>query len=62
MCLNCGCNRAHDDHGNVQNITYEDLAAAAKLDGTSVSDLVKALNKTVVADRTKHESEYETKL
>lgn len=30
MCLNCGCHKAHDDHENAANITYEDVKAAAE--------------------------------
>jgi hypothetical protein len=29
MCMNCGCGRPDDDHGNASNITAADLRAAA---------------------------------
>jgi hypothetical protein len=29
MCLSCGCGEPHQDHGEPDNITYEDLQRAA---------------------------------
>lgn len=58
MCLSCGCGKPHESHGNSANITYEDLAAAAKLDKTTVNAVLKSINNTVIKDRVKHESEY----
>lgn len=36
MCLSCGCHEPHDDHGNPDQITYEDLKKAADANGVSV--------------------------
>lgn len=62
MCLSCGCGKAHDDHGNSAYVTYEDLAAAAKADKISVTQVLKNINAAVVKDRVKHEDEYDVKL
>ena len=37
MCLNCGCERAHDDMGKPGvNLTYETIKKAADANGTTV--------------------------
>jgi hypothetical protein len=36
MCLNCGCGKPHDSHGNPANITAEDLARAGRANGQSM--------------------------
>jgi hypothetical protein len=33
MCLSCGCGQPHQDHGEPDNITYEDLQRAATAAG-----------------------------
>jgi hypothetical protein len=38
MCLSCGCHDPHDDHGNPDQITYEDLRRAADANGISVEE------------------------
>lgn len=38
MCLTCGCGEPHDDHGNPDQITYEDLKKAADANGISVEE------------------------
>ena len=38
MCLSCGCGLPHDDHGNPDVITYEDLKKAAESEGMSVEE------------------------
>lgn len=62
MCLSCGCNKAHDQHGNASYVTYETLRAAAKADGITVNQVLKNINAAVVKDRTKHEDEYTEKV
>jgi hypothetical protein len=41
MCLTCGCGQPHEDHGNPDNFTYEDLEKAAEAGEVSVADAVK---------------------
>ncbi len=41
MCLTCGCGQPHEDHGNPDNFTYEDLQKAAEAGGVSVTDAAK---------------------
>ena len=41
MCLTCGCGQPHEDHGNPDNITYEDLEKAAQAGEVSVADAAK---------------------
>lgn len=36
MCLSCGCGEPHEDHGNADNITYEDLKKASDVESISV--------------------------
>ncbi|HSJ51721.1 MAG TPA: hypothetical protein VLA90_10630 [Actinomycetota bacterium] len=38
MCLTCGCGEPHDDHGNPDLITYEDLKKAADASGISIEE------------------------
>jgi len=41
MCLSCGCRDPHDDQGDPDSITYEDLERAAKAaNGISVEQAV----------------------
>lgn len=61
MCLSCGCNKAHDDHGDDDYITFETLQKAAKLDGISVNDVIKNINDGAIKDRVNHEDEYTDK-
>ena len=45
MCLSCGCGEPHEDHGNPDNITYEDLKKSADAEGITVeqaADNIKA--------------------
>jgi hypothetical protein len=45
MCLSCGCGEPHEDHGNPENITYQDLERAAESEGLTVeqaADNIKA--------------------
>lgn len=47
MCLTCGCGLPHDDHGNPDYITIEDLEKAATADKMSLDEAVKNLVATV---------------
>jgi hypothetical protein len=45
MCLSCGCGEPHENHGNEDNITYEDLKKAADSEGITIeqaADNIKA--------------------
>ncbi|HLF70048.1 MAG TPA: hypothetical protein VI541_03730 [Actinomycetota bacterium] len=47
MCLTCGCNLPHEDHGKSDYLTIEDLEKSAKLDNLDLDQAVQALIKTV---------------
>ena len=57
MCLTCGCMQPHDDHGNADYLTIEDLERSAAADGMGLDDAVKNLVTTV--DVAKSETEHE---
>ena len=44
MCLSCGCGKPHDDHGNADQITYEDLKKAADANGFSVEEIARNIS------------------
>jgi len=59
MCLNCGCNLAHDDHGQPGvNITYDDLKRASDANGMTVEETLRSIADTADSDRRKHAAEY----
>ena len=58
MCLTCGCMDAHREMGE-SNITYEDVEAAAKENGTSVESTFETISATVDKDRSDHPREYQ---
>jgi hypothetical protein len=60
MCLNCGCHKAHDDHGNPANITYDDVKKAAEANGMGVAASIAMMLETAEEDRVSHRDEYET--
>ncbi|MBA3778707.1 MAG: hypothetical protein H0X16_05320 [Chloroflexi bacterium] len=60
MCLNCGCHKAHDDHGDPANITYEELKGAADANGMGTAESLRMMLKTAEEDRVEHVDEYET--
>jgi hypothetical protein len=39
VCLSCGCGEPHDDHGNPDNITYDDLVKAAAAESLTVDQV-----------------------
>lgn len=40
MCMSCGCGEPYDDHGNPDNIVFEDVKKAADAEGISVEKAV----------------------
>ncbi len=59
MCLTCGCMDAHKEMGK-NNITYEDLQAAADENGKSVAETLSIMDRTREGDRQDHPQEYGT--
>ena len=59
MCLTCGCMDAHLEMGK-NNITYEDVKAAADENGRSVAETFDIIERTKARDRQGHAQEYET--
>jgi hypothetical protein len=47
MCLTCGCEMPHDDHGHPDYLTIEDLEKSARADSMSLDEAVKNLVVTV---------------
>lgn len=47
MCLTCGCMLPHDDHGNPDYLTIEDLETSAAADSMSLDEAVRNLVATV---------------
>ena len=47
MCLTCGCELPHEDHGKADYMTIEDLEKSAKLDNKSLDEAVQILQRTV---------------
>ena len=45
MCLNCGCGKPDDDHGNDANITMDDLRKAGEANGQDVDQTVANIEK-----------------
>jgi hypothetical protein len=44
MCLDCGCGKPNDDHGDSRHITMDQVEDAAKASEISVDDAVKNIN------------------
>jgi len=57
MCLTCGCMKPHDDHGNPDYLTIEDLEKSAKADKMTLDEAVQNLIKTVTV--AKQETEHD---
>ena len=57
MCLTCGCELPHEDHGKADYLTIEDLEKSAKLDGKSLDEAVSILQRTVAV--AKQETEHQ---
>lgn len=52
MCLNCGCGEAADDRGKPENITIEDLRAAAAANGQTLRESAQHILETVASFET----------
>jgi len=57
MCLTCGCMLPHENHGNSDYLTIEDLERSAEIDKLDLAAAVENLVKTV--DIAKNEAEHE---
>ena len=57
MCLTCGCMQAHLEMGR-NNITYEDVKAAADENGNTVAQTLDIIQRTVDRDKEHHAQEY----
>ena len=55
MCLTCGCLKPHDEHGNPDYLTIDELEKSAKLDKLSLDEAVSNLLKTVEVAKKKPE-------
>jgi predicted DNA-binding ribbon-helix-helix protein len=40
MCVSCGCDEIHDDHGDSRHLTIEDLEQAAEAANLTVDQVV----------------------
>lgn len=40
MCMSCGCGEPYDDHGNSDNIVFDDIKKAADAEGISTEQAV----------------------
>ena len=47
MCLTCGCMLPHENHGNSDYLTIEDLERSAEIDKIDLAAAVENLVKTV---------------
>ena len=47
MCLDCGCGKPNDDHGNTDHLTMKQVEKAAKASEISVDEAVKNITKTM---------------
>ncbi|MFN2483766.1 MAG: hypothetical protein ABR509_02355 [Candidatus Limnocylindria bacterium] len=47
MCLTCGCELPHEDHGNPDYLTIEGLERSAAVDGKGLDEAVQILLRTV---------------
>ena len=58
MCLTCGCMLPHEDHGNADYLTIEDLEKSAKIDGIDLDEAVERLTKTVAVAKDEKEHDH----
>ncbi len=58
MCLTCGCMDAHKEMGQ-NNITFEDVQAAARENGKSVEETMQIFDRTRERDESDHPKEYQ---
>jgi hypothetical protein len=60
MCLTCGCMDAHKEMGQ-NNITFEDVQAAARENGKSIEETMQIFDRTRERDEVDHPKEYESR-
>jgi hypothetical protein len=48
MCMSCGCNDPYDDHGNPNNIVYDDLKKAGDAESISVQQVIDNIEAAMV--------------
>lgn len=58
MCLTCGCDKAHDDHGDPAHLTIDDVSRSAAVDGISVREAGRRIRQALKADRAVHPGEH----
>jgi hypothetical protein len=58
MCLTCGYMLPHDDHGNPDYLTIEDLEKSAKADNMSLNEAVSNLVKTLEVSKEEPEHQH----
>ena len=58
MCLTCGCMLPHENHGNPDYLTIEDLEKSALADNMSLDEAVSNLIKTVDVARKETEQQH----
>ena len=47
MCLDCGCGKPNDDHGNADHLTMQQVEKAAKASEISVDEAVKNITQAM---------------
>lgn len=47
MCMTCGCGEPHDDHGNPDNIVFEELRKAAEAADIPPKKALENMNETI---------------
>ena len=47
MCLDCGCGKPNDDHGNADHLTMKQVEKAAKASEISVDEAVKNITQAM---------------
>jgi hypothetical protein len=58
MCLTCGCDDPHDNHGNPNYLTVQDLVQSASVDGLDLKTAAKRMRKALKQDRKAHPKEH----
>ncbi len=58
MCLTCGCLLPHDNHGNSDYLTIEDLEKSARADDMGLDEAVDNLVKTVAVAKKETEHQH----
>jgi hypothetical protein len=55
MCLDCGCHRPDDDHGDPRHLTLQDIRRAAQASGISPQEAVDRIVAAVQAEEQRAE-------